>query len=954
LALLQADVDEPNRMAAPSTTSISVSPAVAGRRPRPWRAPAALILALAALSLLAGLALARPELRLGAADPQGATAFVEFGAPESSEIATYRWSLPGSTIALGGLERRPVLLTLRMFAPRPPEAPPAATFLTDDSWRLGEFVVTGDPRRYQLLLPPASRPIKLRAAPFVPGESDRRQLGVALTHLSAAPTALTSELDHAWATLGAARAATLLLLPLAAFVAGRALVPTASRSSVAGRRSFALGPSVLLGLAALPLPGIAAANPLAAAALLPHSWVLPAAIAGALALGAAMGVARAPGRGAVPAPTRSRTTPARGISAALRRLVAGEGARAALLMSAALVQGVLFLFLMPPWQHYDEPSHFEYALLIAGRGALPEYGASDTLMRREMTAAMIERGFYDPEIPVPPILSDSGDLYLSGGGTATGHQPPYYLLASLPLWLGRYLDITSQLYLARAVSLLFYLVAVAAAIGVARDLAPPGSALRWLLPLAVILCASYADLMTAVNNDGAAAAMFALFLWGAARLIRHGPSWRRLAWMFGAALVAALVKNTGAAALALAPVALVIAVWAWRGWRWRWLALGTVGVAAVGLIAAIGWDDAASWYRWAWPSQPSATRVARSEAPLGAFALRLEARPGATSQQLSNPLLPPDLAFVRGRRVTVGAWLWAERPATVRQGVLVNTGARDTLVGEAVEIGTTPRFVSWSYEVPRNAVRLQYAVAVEPPPEAPLAVFVDGAVVTRSRFPTDQVPTFDDASGQAGVWGERRFENHLRNASAEESGPRFRPWLDQSVARYARRAPSAALVSALDVERTWRFTFLDIAPSMVDLLFTRFGWGWSPLPGAGWQLVFRGFAFAALLGCALWLARARPPAGPRLRPALVFLGIAALAVWGNGVMRIHPLIDTAEVFTSARYGFPAIIPTMLALVGGWLALWPDRLRGYARALLIAGMLLLEIVVVARIWAYYYG
>ena len=50
----------------------------------------------------------------------------------------------------------------------------------------------------------------------------------------------------------------------------------------------------------------------------------------------------------------------------------------------ALLRGLLYVVLIPPWEHYDEPTHFEYAALIAATGHLPEPGAADTELRGEV------------------------------------------------------------------------------------------------------------------------------------------------------------------------------------------------------------------------------------------------------------------------------------------------------------------------------------------------------------------------------------------------------------------------------------------------------------------------------------------------------------------------------------------------------------------------------------------
>jgi hypothetical protein len=244
---------------------------------------------------------------------------------------------------------------------------------------------------------------------------------------------------------------------------------------------------------------------------------------------------------------------------------ASDRVRLALVLLIALCQGLLYLGLQPPWQHYDEPTHFEYAWLIAHHPGLPQIGTVDQTVRREIAGSMIEHGFFR-NMPQPALQTD-GPIEI--GITELGHPPAYYLLVSLPLRLIGHLDITSQLYVARSVSVLLFVLVIAIAAGLIADLTPRGHVLRWAVPLTAALIPPFVDLMTAVNNDVGAVAIFSLFLWGAVRTIRFGLSWPRLAWIFGTALLAAWTKNTAAIAIPLALLAGLVAFWIQRGWRWR-------------------------------------------------------------------------------------------------------------------------------------------------------------------------------------------------------------------------------------------------------------------------------------------------------------------------------------------------------------------------------------------------
>ena len=266
--------------------------------------------------------------------------------------------------------------------------------------------------------------------------------------------------------------------------------------------------------------------------------------------------------------------------------------RVALVLLIALCQGALYLALLPPWQHYDEPTHFEYAWLSANRALLPQTSDTDRAMRRELAASMLEQQFYW-NLAQPTLFDDKKPVDV--GVSELGHPPGYYLLVGLPLRLVRHLDMVSQLYVARSVSVLLLLVSIAATAGLMRELTPPGHDLRWAVPLALALLPTFVDLMTAVNNDVGAVAVFSIFVWGAARTIRRGLNWRRIVWLFATAALAAFVKNTAAVALALAPLAVLVAFWLRRGWRWRWLFAGVAGCILLAVPLLFSWGDAAFW-----------------------------------------------------------------------------------------------------------------------------------------------------------------------------------------------------------------------------------------------------------------------------------------------------------------------------------------------------------------------
>jgi hypothetical protein len=311
-------------------------------------------------------------------------------------------------------------------------------------------------------------------------------------------------------------------------------------------------------------------------------------------------------------------------------------------------------------------------------------------------------------------------------------------------------------------------------------------------------------------------------------------------------------------------------------------------------------------------------------------------------------VLRQDLEGLRGRRVTIGAWVWASRAAQIwGPGVIFNNGTGPRESANALFMATpTPTFVSWTWDVPAQASSLQFmAWAIAPGASEPLTLYYDGAVLVEGEF-SAAPPQFDESG--AGVWDGRQVVNQIRNGSAERTWPRLRPAVEHATVAYVRRSPSQIVSSLVDIERTGSILLRDVAPWVVFAFFGTYSWSQVVLRDPAWQywLVFA--ALIALPGCLRALLRPSP-----YRAALVFVGLAGLLVWANVILRVLPaLVTNPPPF--ARYGFPAVLPTMLALVGGWVALWPRRWRIQAAAGVVIAMALLDAAAIRAIHVFYTG
>jgi hypothetical protein len=604
-----------------------------------------------------------------------------------------------------------------------------------------------------------------------------------------------------------------------------------------------------------------------------------------------------------------------------------------LIMLIATLQGAIYLLIIPPWFHYDEPTHFEYAWLIAHQSSLPQPGDENALLRREIIISLREHHLYDRVGLGPSSLISDDAAAFNLGFSELHHFPLYYMLVSLPLRVFSHLDIATQLYLARFISLGMFLLTIRAAVGLMTELTPAGHLLRIAVPFTLALLPPFVDAMTAVNNDVGAVLFFSLFLWAATRTIRAGLTWRRAGWVIATALVAAAMKHTALAALGLAPIVILMAFWVQRRLAWRWLIGAALALIGLGLIATIQWKEPAFWYRApvAAPNQPqqATARLRDAAAPL------------------------VDVKSLLGQQVTIGGWIWADRPALIASPALLTTSvsarSRQT-TSLPLQVTTTPTFFSLAITLPNTLDIASFVFPAEVLATEPTAlqVYLDGVVVTPALFPAGQTPQFQDAAGTAGVWAGQPFTNRVRNASFEQIGPSVRPWVDQALRPFSSRLPAAIFFELLDVDRSAAITG-GVLQRQITTFFFSFSWARVTPPGSFWYSSIRPVLWGAGLGCLIWLIVSWRSGDRSRRAAVLFLLLAAVPVWLNSMMRVFPTFMGTVYIPIARYGFPAIVPVVLGITGGWYSLAPKRFQPAIIVWIIVGMTLLSCMAIVGAW-----
>jgi hypothetical protein len=577
-----------------------------------------------------------------------------------------------------------------------------------------------------------------------------------------------------------------------------------------------------------------------------------------------------------------------------------------LVLLFALIHGLIYIFLIPLWQHYDEPGHFEFAWLIANRVRIPQPGDYDQAMRRELAASMIEQGFFRGMDFRPNLLSLSEPIWI--GIPQINDRPLYYILVSWALRLVKTSDFTFQLYLGRLVSLLLYLLTILAGYGVMTELAPPGSAWRWLVPITLVFLPGFTDLMSAVNDDVGATAFFSLFLWAGVRLIQKGFTLPRLLALVVIAALCFWTKNTVAISAMLLFIPLLFSIF--RGSRRpvAWALLG--GSVLVGILTIFAWGNPAEWYEQA--STGISTRASKLEVPLGKSAFRFSPDANSPDPKLVQVLPPSSVDLLRGEQVTLGAWIWASETRTLRTPLLDDGSRR---VFQDVTVGPSPTYFLLSARLSEDASRIKVILSpTDGEVDKEFSVYYDGIALVKGDIPLANKSCSFSSDGGTIYWRGEAYTNYIRNPSAEHAWPWVRGWVDQRVAGLIPGRPSQLFESVLDWKSSLWY-FRAAFRQLFQTFWAKFGWAHVPLLGYKPYRMLGVFTLVSLIGLVPGLWRKRRFISWEI---LFFFACVLVLVWGFALMRgSSSIVEGSTLIPSARYAYPAIIPTVLILTFGW-------------------------------------
>lgn len=264
-----------------------------------------------------------------------------------------------------------------------------------------------------------------------------------------------------------------------------------------------------------------------------------------------------------------------------------------ILLALTLVRGLIYLSIFPPWLAPDEPAHFEVVRIMGQENQRP----TEQYYRTHPVNPELDRSFRafrfwelaERDTPTTWLaahenrLSDVSlpDYPYHGHLVYAESYPllPHWLLSNL-ISLAAPLDIATELYLLRLVSVLCAVAVTALAWHITRQVFPQQPQFWLAIPAFAVFLPMYTHIFAVLNTDVFAVLLSSMLLAVMVSALKNGPSWPKIGLMLGLALLAVATKRSALFTVVWAGVAMVLVVGQRRDWSLRQIGFWASVVAA--------------------------------------------------------------------------------------------------------------------------------------------------------------------------------------------------------------------------------------------------------------------------------------------------------------------------------------------------------------------------------------
>lgn len=254
------------------------------------------------------------------------------------------------------------------------------------------------------------------------------------------------------------------------------------------------------------------------------------------------------------------------------------------LLALALVRGLIYGAVVPPWQAPDEPAQFERVKASLSTADWNSNSQNGPAWYDELGKSLFTFRYWDfVDTSRPPYAPNSIGRYIAlyqeiyhglYGSRGT------YVVMALPLFLAPHQDITLQLYLVRMNMALMNVAVIFLAYLIVRTIFPEDTFLVLGTPLIILFNPQHTHLMSTVNNGNLAELLATAVLYFMVTGIMQGFSLLKVLAMLGFSLAAMWTKaTTYFLPLAIGSIMLFYLP-AYRR-HWRWLLLSGAILAAL-------------------------------------------------------------------------------------------------------------------------------------------------------------------------------------------------------------------------------------------------------------------------------------------------------------------------------------------------------------------------------------